>query len=159
MDASMSCVFCAIVAGEAPAALVHRDGHCTVFLDIHPLQRGHALIVPNLHAVRLQELPEESRRQLYARADTVMAAMTASALAPAGFNLLLNDGPAANQSVPHVHLHVIPRRGGDLGRLLLGCGRRLSSHLLRRTSYPELEATAQAIRAGFARSPSVDAGG
>lgn len=155
----MNCIFCAIVAGQAPAALIHRDEHCTVFLDIHPLQRGHALIVPNRHAVRLQELPQESLQRLYAAADRVMAAMGGSALAPAGFNLLLNDGPAANQSVPHVHLHVIPRRGGDLARLLLGFGRRFNHYLLRPIPYEELEATAQVIRAGFSCSPCVDAAG
>lgn len=146
------CIFCAINAGEAPAALIRQDQYCSVFLDIHPMQTGHLLIVPKVHAQHLLELPPVSRAHLFATAQHLMAALDASELKPAGFNLLLNDGAAANQTVPHVHLHVVPRRGGDLGRLLLGFARRIGGVFGRPTPYPRLEETAALIRTALSRA-------
>lgn len=112
------CVFCDVVAGAAPASVVFRDGTCTVFLDLHPVAEGHLLVVPDAHAARLSDLaPDVSARVLLVAA-ALLSAERRLGLAADGANLLLNDGAAANQSVPHVHVHVVPRRAGDTPRVL-----------------------------------------
>lgn len=112
------CVFCRVVAGAEPASVVLRDGACTAFLDLYPAAPGHLLVVPDAHAERLADLAPETSARLLAAAAELLAALRAAGLAADGANLLLNDGPAANQSVPHVHVHVVPRRRGDTLRVL-----------------------------------------
>lgn len=111
------CTFCAIVAGRAPASVVVDDERVHAFLDIFPMRPGHTLVIPRRHVVRVAELDGAESSALFA-----MVARVASAVREAipcdDVNLVVNDGPAANQSVPHVHVHVIPRIRGDLGRLL-----------------------------------------
>ena len=114
----MSCVFCAIVDGQLPAQVIHEDEHFVVLLDIFPLRPSHVLIVARGHAPFLADLPAAPREALLALADRVGRALYRSDPAVLGINLLINDGPAANQHVPHLHLHLIPRRRGDLPRLL-----------------------------------------
>ncbi|MDD3763330.1 MAG: HIT family protein [Nevskiales bacterium] len=105
-------IFDRIIAGQIPASFVHRDAHCAVFMDINPITRGHALVVP-LQSVRtLQELPPDTRSHLWNVAQRVGQAQQ-RALGSRAQHLLINDGPGASQSVPHVHIHVIPRFGGD----------------------------------------------
>ena len=113
----MSCVFCAIVDGQLPAQVIHEDEHFVVLLDIFPLRPGHVLIVARGHAPFLADLPAAPREALLALADRVGRALYRSDPAVLGINLLINDGPAANQHVPHLHLHLIPRRRGDLPAL------------------------------------------
>jgi histidine triad (HIT) family protein len=114
------CIFCAIAAKRAPVSLVHEDAHTLAFLDIHPARPGHVLVVPRRHAVRLGEVGAEERARLFELAHRVGQALRAAtgALRADDVHLLVNDGPAANQTVAHVHVHVVPRRRGDLGRLL-----------------------------------------
>ena len=109
----MPCVFCRIVAGELPASVVHRDERCWAFMDLRPVRRGHVLVVPTRHAVRLHELDGETRGRMWALGQRVADAHRACGLPANGHNFLLNDGAAANQTVAHAHLHVIPRAGGD----------------------------------------------
>jgi len=108
------CIFCRIVAGQIPAAKIHEDAETLVFLDIHPLAEGHALVIPKRHAVRVQDLPDAAAAAL-ARAIAVATRKQAAALGAEGATLAVNDGPAAGQEVPHVHVHVVPRRKGDGG--------------------------------------------
>lgn len=120
------CLFCRILAGELLASVAHQDEHCLVIMDIHPLQPGHALILPRRHAARLDEFDAAERGHLFALAARVMAGQRAAGLAPDGGNLLLNDGSAANQHIPHLHLHCIPRRRGDS----LAVGARMLSRMV-----------------------------
>ena len=117
------CIFCAIVRGEAPASFVHRDEVCVAFMDLFPIRSGHVLVVPRAHAVHLHELPEEVRAHLFVVATRIMEAQRASGIGWQGGNVLVNDGPAAGQHVPHVHVHAIPRSRGDtvrvVGRMVL----------------------------------------
>ncbi|MEO4047350.1 HIT family protein [Pseudomonas sp. CAU 1711] len=122
----MDCVFCAIVDGQLPAHIVHEDEYFLVLLDIFPLRPSHVLIVAKGHAPLLGDLPAEPRDALLALADRVARALYRSDPAVLGINLLLNDGPAANQHVPHLHLHLIPRRARDLPAL---CWRTLTRFL------------------------------
>ena len=120
------CLFCRIVAGERPASLVHADEVAVVFLDLRPVRPGHALVVPRRHAVHLRELSEDERAHLFRLAFDVSEAQRRAGLPADGAHVLVNDGPAASQSIPHVHVHVVPRGGGD-GALALASflGRRL----------------------------------
>jgi len=113
----MSCVFCAIADGQLPAHIIHQDEHFLVLLDIFPLRPAHVLIVARGHAPFLADLPAPPRDALLALADRVAKALYRSEPDVLGINLLLNDGPVANQHVPHLHLHLIPRRNGDLPAL------------------------------------------
>ncbi|MFC4727653.1 HIT family protein [Coralloluteibacterium thermophilus] len=107
------CIFCGIAEGRLPASIVHRDAHWLAVMDIHPIRAGHVLILPKRHVGRIAELEPAAQRRLFALADAVLRAQEAEGLAAGGGNLLLNDGVAANQHIPHLHLHCIPRRRGD----------------------------------------------
>lgn len=110
----MSCVFCSIAAGQAPAHKLYEDEHFLVLLDIFPLRPAHVLIVSREHAPWLGELSAAPRDALLALAARVAGVLYGAGLGVQGINLLINDGPVANQHVPHLHLHLIPRRRGDL---------------------------------------------
>lgn len=122
----MNCVFCAIVDGQLPGHLVHEDEHFLVLLDIFPLRPAHLLIVAKGHAPLLADLPSVARETLLALADRVGQALYRSDPSVRGINFLINDGAVANQHVPHLHLHLIPRRVGDLPAL---CWRSLTRFL------------------------------
>ena len=119
-----SCEFCEIVAGRAPASVVHRDDQCIAFMDIAPVTAGHLLVVPIEHATHLADLDREVGRTLFGLAQTLAAAIRRSDLKPEGINLFLADGEAAGQEVFHVHLHVLPRYRGDGFGLKLPAGLR-----------------------------------
>ena len=110
----MNCVFCRIAAGVHPAEIVYQDERVIAFLDIHPLNPGHTLVIPKVHVERLSDLPEELCGPLLAAASRVARAAV-TALGAAGVNLVVNDGRAAGQAVLHLHLHVVPRFPGDGG--------------------------------------------
>src|SRR5688572_10187817 len=110
----MSCIFCDIVAKKAPASIVYEDDRYMAFMDLFPMRPGHTLIIPKHHACFVSELTPEIRGGLFDLGEKVLSAQRNSGLKMQGHNWLLNDGPAANQHVPHVHLHIIPRLQGDL---------------------------------------------
>lgn len=146
MTTESGCVFCAIVASRAPAVVLAREDSCVAFLDLFPIARGHALVVPVEHAATLGELPPSVQRKLFAMAGRVLEAQRLSGLPFSGGNLLLNDGRAANQHIPHVHVHVVPRTAGDLPRIVAGLVRRLLRGFGARASRRRLEEAADLIR-------------
>jgi histidine triad (HIT) family protein len=109
----MSCVFCAVVAGEAPAIPVYEDDDYLAILDIRPIVRGHVLVIPKVHTVDLTDTPPATVADMMRIGQRIARAARASALHADGNNIVLNDGKAAFQSVLHVHLHVAPRKSGD----------------------------------------------
>jgi histidine triad (HIT) family protein len=109
----MSCVFCAVVAGEAPAIPVYEDDDYLAILDIRPIVRGHVLVIPKVHTVDLTDTPPATVADMMRIGQRIARAARASALHADGNNIVLNDGKAAFQSVFHVHLHVAPRKSGD----------------------------------------------
>ncbi len=113
MSTHTGCLFCKIVGKKEPAVHVHEDDVCIAFMDIHPLGKGHVLVIPRRHAQKLDELDTRSRMHLYAVCDRIVAAQRLAGFGVNGSHLLLNDGKAANQHVPHVHFHLIPRSGSD----------------------------------------------
>jgi diadenosine tetraphosphate (Ap4A) HIT family hydrolase len=111
-----ACVFCAIAAGTAPASMVVDDGAVLAFMDLRPWRPGHLLVVPRAHGVRVGDLPAATTAAVFALATELVATLRASGLPCDDVNLLLNDGPAAGQTVAHLHVHVVPRVRGDLWR-------------------------------------------
>ena len=106
------CVFCKIRDAQIPAAKVYEDGKSLAFMDINPLTRGHCLVATKAHAATLYDAEVEDLKAAMATAKKVASALC-KALNPDGLNLLQASGAAAFQSVPHFHLHLIPRWAGD----------------------------------------------
>jgi histidine triad (HIT) family protein len=108
-----TCIFCDIAIGRAEASFVYQDDGCVAFLDIHPVNRGHVLVVPRRHAELLNDLPEDEASHLLAVAHRLIPAIKASGIKCEGIDVFVADGAVAMQDVPHVHLHIIPRWAGD----------------------------------------------
>jgi histidine triad (HIT) family protein len=106
----MACVFCSIVEGSVPANVVIDDDVCLAFLDTKPLFFGHVLVVPRKHVVTLPELPPDQVAPLFARIQLLAAAVPAAMEAEGSFVAMNN---VVSQSVPHLHVHVVPRKKGD----------------------------------------------
>jgi len=140
------CIFCGIVAGAAPASVVWADHQVLAFLDIYPVRTGHVLVLPRTHAVRLSEVPSGVRAHLFDVATEIGEALRAGPLPCDDVNIVVNDGRAANQTVPHVHVHVLPRRRGDLPRVLGALMRRPLAPLFDARGRAALETDADAIR-------------
>lgn len=107
------CIFCRILTGDLPSSVVHRDDRCVAFLDIHPINPGHVLVVPTRHATELSDLDPAIAGHLMIVAQRLAAVLRASSLRCEGINLLLADGEAAGQEIFHTHVHVVPRYVGD----------------------------------------------
>ena len=114
----MQCVFCAIADGQLPAQRIYEDEHFIVLLDIFPLRPAHVLIVSREHAPLLDDLSDAARDRLMQLTQRMARVLRVAGYGAQGINLLVNDGPASNQHVPHLHLHLIPRRSGDVPQLL-----------------------------------------
>ncbi|MFV9684741.1 HIT family protein [Pseudomonas sp. NY15367] len=114
----MDCVFCAIAERRLPAHRLYEDDDFIVLLDIFPMRPAHVLIVSRLHAPFLRGLPVSVRERLLTLSERVASALREAGYGVNGINLVINDGPDSNQHVPHLHLHLIPRRPGDLPALL-----------------------------------------
>ena len=108
----MDCVFCKIHDGQIPAMKIHEDPRTLTIMDINPLNSGHCLVVTKAHAPSLFEADAEDLQAVIVAARKVALAIQ-QGLKPDGLNLLQANGAAAFQSVPHFHLHVIPRWTGD----------------------------------------------
>jgi histidine triad (HIT) family protein len=137
----MSCVFCAIVAGAAPAIRIYEDDGYLAILDIRPFTRGHTLVLPKRHTVDLTDTPSETLADMVTIGQRIARAARSTELADAT-NVGINDGPAAFQTVFHIHLHVLPRRNGDKISVAKGM-------LLRRD--PDREATGRILRDALAK--------
>lgn len=104
------CVFCRIIAGEASAHVAFEDDVAIGFLDTRPLFPGHVLLVPRAHIETLADLPADIVGPLFERAQLLSAAMPAALGAEGSFVAMNNT---VSQSVPHLHVHVVPRTKGD----------------------------------------------
>jgi histidine triad (HIT) family protein len=104
------CVFCGIVAGDVPAHLAHEDELFVAFLDTRPVFKGHVLLAPREHVETLPDLPAGLRDGFLGLAQRLAVAMK-EALGAQGSFVAVNN--TVSQSVPHLHLHVVPRTKGD----------------------------------------------
>jgi histidine triad (HIT) family protein len=121
MASDSTCVFCKIVAGQIPCYKVYEDEVVLAFLDIGPLVRGHTLVIPKNHHATVMEMEGEALGAVSARIPKVARAVLAATGANA-CNVLLNNGAAAQQSVGHLHYHILPRMGGDSFRIPWNAG-------------------------------------
>lgn len=110
------CIFCKIVAGELPASIVDEDERTIAFMDINPATRGHALVIPRVHATDLLSIDAEELGAVSCAAQR-LATRAKERLRADGINLINSCGVAAWQTVFHFHLHVIPRYESDPLRL------------------------------------------
>ena len=108
------CLFCKIVSGKIPAYKVYEDELVFAFLDIYPASEGHTLVAPKKHFSKFADMNSEDVTSLFEAARKITAAVEKASLAD-GSNIGINNGEAAGQEIPHVHVHVIPRRKGDGG--------------------------------------------
>jgi len=102
------CLFCKIIAGEIPSAKVYEDEHVFAFLDISQVTKGHTLVIPKKHTRNIYDTPEDVASELFARVPKIANAIkkTYNAI---GMNLLNNNEKPANQTVFHLHIHLIPK--------------------------------------------------
>jgi histidine triad (HIT) family protein len=102
------CLFCKIIRGVIPSAKVLETDHAVAFLDIHPVNPGHVLLVPKEHHANLAELPDELASQVGGLLPKICRAVRA-ATGSDGFNVIVNNGRVAGQTIDHGHWHIIPR--------------------------------------------------
>lgn len=107
---SDSCIFCRIAAREIPAEIVFEDQHSVAFLDIDPLFPGHTLLVPKRHSETLTDLPAVQVAPLFQNAQKLTRAIESAMEADGSF---LGVNNRVSQSVPHLHIHIVPRRKKD----------------------------------------------
>jgi len=108
----MECIFCKIIKGEIPASKIFEDKDMLCFLDILPINKGHVLVIPKKHAETVLQCDSEIWEKLMGRAKVIVGAIKQS-LNPDGINIFVNNGKAAGQEVPHLHIHVVPRFRND----------------------------------------------
>lgn len=108
----MDCVFCKIRDGQIPAVKIYEDAKTLAFMDINPLNSGHCLVVTKSHVATIFDADVADLQAAIAAVQKVARAVRV-ALKPDGMNLLQANGAAAFQSVPHFHIHVIPRFNDD----------------------------------------------
>jgi histidine triad (HIT) family protein len=106
----MKCAFCEIINGTTGAHLVHEDENALAFLDVRPLFPGHVLLVPREHVETLADLPASQVTPIFLFAQRLATAVETAMQAEGTFVAINNR---VSQSVPHLHIHVVPRRKGD----------------------------------------------
>lgn len=111
MDAS-ECIFCKIVAGISDCQEIYQDDATLAFMDIHPANDGHCLVIPKAHFETVFDMPPAAFGRVASTAAKVAEAVN-DVLRPGGISLMQANGELAGQTVLHVHVHVLPRRAGD----------------------------------------------
>lgn len=131
----MDCLFCKIGRGEIPSEKIYEDGATFAFLDIHPVNRGHTLVIPKKHSENIFDIDQNDWSEVMKRVH-MLAPKVRKAVGAEGVNIGMNNDCAAGQLVFHVHVHIIPRFTNDGHQLWHG------------NPYKEgeIEATAEAMR-------------
>jgi histidine triad (HIT) family protein len=109
---TLDCIFCKIIKGEIPSFKVFENDKVFCFLDINPLTKGHALVVPKKHAEDVFDVPEDDLREIISVAKNLSEKMK-KAWGVEGVNIINSSGEVAGQDVFHIHFHIIPRRVND----------------------------------------------
>ncbi len=109
-----SCIFCKIGAKEIPVHKVYEDSSVFAFLDIKPHTKGHTVVIPKKHGVRVFDFEDKQIGELFVSVRKVMEKLDGK-LNPDGFNVGWNHNTAAGQVVPHLHIHIMPRYMNDGG--------------------------------------------
>lgn len=108
----MECIFCKIINEDIPGYKVYEDDKVVAFFDILPISPGHTIIAPKKHAVDLEDLSDEDMAAMAVVVKKVGKAIL-DGLGVKGYSVFLDNKSAANQHVPHVHFHLVPREEGD----------------------------------------------
>lgn len=104
----MKCIFCDIATGKQVAHVIYEDKSHIAIMDKYPIQLGHSLVIPKEHNEKILDMPVENVSLLFSKVPLVANAILRATGAD-GFNIGQNNGKAANQIIPHVHVHIIPR--------------------------------------------------
>lgn len=136
----MDCIICQLVHEEIEVTKVYEDDLVVAVMDIQPINPGHLFISPKKHIESISELDEELGAHMFKIAIKMADALRKSGLKCEGINVFLADGETAGQEIPHIHLHVVPRIGGD------GSGFKFSGRYFELPKRKELEQTASLIR-------------
>jgi len=110
MASSAACIFCKIVKGDIPSFKLFESDKVFAFLDISPLSRGHALVIPKHHGAKLTDIPDDSLAEILPVVKKLVTATGAE-----NYNVLQNNGRIAHQAVDHVHFHMIPKPNEEEG--------------------------------------------
>lgn len=140
-------MFCEIIRGTSPASWVYQDDTVIAFMDIQPITQGHMLVVPREHAVLMTDASDPAVMRTF-RVARRLAWAARKVLGASGINLLVMDGEAAYQDVPHFHVHVVPRYPKD------GFGLTFPSTYERPPARAQLDAIAVALRAAAMPAPT-----
>lgn len=141
-----NCVFCEVVAKKAPASIVHEDQNCIAIMDIFPARVGHTLVISKQHGQHLRDLNSADREHLFAVANKVIIAQSRCGIPFDAANLIVNDGKEANQHVPHVHIHLIPRTKNDTFAFIVSFFTRMLSVFGQASKRKRLDDIAQRIK-------------
>ena len=109
--AEEECVFCGIVGKKIPAKMVEESENFIAFPDANPITKGHTLIIPKKHFVNLMDMPSDLVSEMIDLVKKIAEEKLRQGFE--GFNLFMNNFPAAGQLVMHAHLHFVPRKKGD----------------------------------------------
>jgi 7 Diadenosine tetraphosphate (Ap4A) hydrolase and other HIT family hydrolases len=104
----MKCIFCDILAGKLDGHIVYEDENHIAFLDKYPIDDGHTLVIPKKHYERITDMDSNDVGEIFSIVPKIAKAVLSGAGADA-FSLAQNNGKAAKQIIPHVHIHIIPR--------------------------------------------------
>ncbi|MFQ5940386.1 MAG: HIT family protein [Nitrososphaerales archaeon] len=108
----MDCVFCSVISKKSQAAYVFENGKFIAFMDKYPINRGHTLVLPKEHYQTIFDMAVKDTGKLFTLSSQLAKAVMTAVNAD-GFTLGQNNGEAANQVVPHVHVHIVPRFSND----------------------------------------------
>lgn len=106
------CVFCDIISGKLSGHVIYEDKLIFAIMDIRPLNIGHVLVMPKRHYEKIFDINEKLASELMKVTWKISNGMN-KILEPDGINILQNNGRVANQTIPHLHIHVIPRKHND----------------------------------------------
>jgi len=106
----MDCIFCNIVSGKIPARKIHETQRSLAFLDAFPLTKGHSLVIPKTHYMKIQEMTDVDNADLFESVRVISARM--ERISPSSL-VAIHNGKESGQEVPHVHVHLIPRHATD----------------------------------------------
>ncbi len=112
MDKQKNCIFCKIIQGELPSVSITKTDNMFIFLDINPVNKGHLLVVPTIHAETIFDFSENLGTELIQLMKKLGSALM-HAMHADGLNILQNNYVAAGQEVPHIHWHLVPRFTND----------------------------------------------
>ena len=138
-----TCVFCELVARTRPISVIGETADVLAFMDIQPVNPGHALVIPKRHAPYLADLDPALAGQILAMGMRVAEALRRCGVRCEGVNLFLADGEAAGQEIFHAHIHVFPRFAGD------GFGLKFSPNYFALPSRADLDDIAKNIRSAM----------